>query len=219
MILPFGKYKGSDIDNIITDISHSKWLLNQPWFKVKYPKEHDYFKSLFDGISKQTEITMYLYCLALSGGNGIKIGKTINYVPKRLYDYVCGTNNYTRNIDKYPIDIKKSFVFKTNDLGIEKHLKSTFKPLRVEGLTELFNIDFECIKDEISLKSKENPAFFYYKKPLYDLVPYNTLRELRQAFVIYLDKHPMFQIEYEKHLYSNGLGQYYNPNFMSENLN
>ena len=217
--MPFGKYKNKSIDSIITDVSHSKWLLKQTWFNVKYPNEYEYFKSFFDGILKQTEKTMYFYCLTLSDGIGVKIGKTNDYAPKRLYDYVCTTHNYTRYIQKHPVDIKKSFVFKTNDLDIEKYLKNTLKHLRIGSLPELFNIDFECIKNEIFLISKENTSFFYYKKPLYDLVPYDTLRELREEFVIHLDKHPKFQIEYEKHLYSNGLIKNYEPNFLSENLN
>jgi hypothetical protein len=50
-------------------------------------------------------------------------------------------------------------------------------------------------------------------------VPYDSLIELRKAFVIHLDKHAKFQNEYENHLRSNGLGQNYDPNFVSENLN
>lgn len=217
IFMPFGKYKGQYIDNIVTDISHSKWLLKKEWFKNDYPKEYDYFKSLFDIIMQQAEKTMYFYCLVLSGGNGIKVGKTIQYVPKRLYNYVCATNNYTLQIKENPIDIKKSFVFKTNDFGIEKHIKNIFKDSRIHGF-ELLNIDIESIENELLSQSKKNSSLFYYKKSLSDFIPYDTLADLRKVFVIYMDKHVCFKKEYENHLQSKGLITKYDPDFVGGNL-
>lgn len=219
MIMPIGKYKGKSIDSIVSDESHCKWYLEKPWFERDYPKEYQYLDSLFNAVSGQNNKTMFLYCLVLSDGFGIKVGKTKNYLPKRLYDYVCATHNYTRYIDEYPIDIKQSFVFKTNDLDIEKHLKKVLTPLRIDDKSELFNVDFKTIENEIKLKSNENENLFYYKKPIFDLIPYNSMAELRKEFVIYIDKHPQFQREYERHLSSRDLLRYYEPNFVGGNLN
>jgi hypothetical protein len=219
MVIPFGKYKGSHLNKIVTDVAYTKWLLDKYWFKAKFPKEYEYLKCLFDSTVKQMGNTMYLYCLVLHHGNGVKVGKTINYVPKRIYDYVCSTNNYTRYIEEYSVDVRKSFVFKTNDLDLENHIKNTFKCLRIDGLSELFNIDFECINDEIHLKSKEDDSYFYYKKPLADFIPYDSLKELRKKFVIHTDKHFDFQKEYERHLYYKGFAYRYDPNFVGGSLN
>lgn len=217
--MPIGKYKGKHIDSIVSDKAHCNWYLKKPWFKRNYPKEYQYLDSLFNAVASQNKKTMFLYCLVLSDGFGIKVGKTINYVPKRLYDYVCTTHNYTKYIDNYPIEIKKSFVFKTNDLNIESYIKKVFKDFRIDGKSELFNVDFEYIENEIKQKSNENKNFFYYKKPLFDFIPYDSMVQLRKEFVIYIDKYPQFQIEYEKHLSSRNLLRYYEPHFIGGNLN
>lgn len=217
--MPIGKYKGKHIDSIVSDKAHCNWYLKKPWFKRNYPIEYQYLDSLFNAVESQNKKTMFLYCLVLSDGFGIKVGKTTNYVPKRLYDYVCATHNYTRYIDNYPIKVKKSFVFKTNDLNIERHIKNVFKDFRIDGKSELFNVGFEYIENEIKLKSNENKNLFYYKKPLFDFIPYDSMVRLRKEFVIYADKYPQFQIEYEKHLSSRNLLRYYEPNFIGGNLN
>lgn len=218
MRMPIGKYKGKLIDNIITDIPHVRWFLKKHWFKHKYPHEYEYMNCLYESIIEQVENTTTFYCLLFSNNQGIKIGKTKQFIPKRMYDYVCTTNNYTKYLQNNPINIKKSVVFRTNDLSIEKHIKTNFKCFN-KGLPELLDIDLEYIENEILIRSKKNISFFYSKKLLYDFIPYNNLSDLRNSFVIHTNKHIDFKNEYENHLLSKGLFNIYNPSFLNETMN
>lgn len=41
MQIPFGKYKGQEIDVLASDLSYAEWILSQEWVKEKYPQLHD----------------------------------------------------------------------------------------------------------------------------------------------------------------------------------
>ena len=218
MIMPFGKYKDCYVEDIFTDVEHTRWCLRQTFVLYDYPELHHHLKTLYDTIKDSVENTMYFYCLVLSNNGGTKIGKTIQYVPKRLYTQVHQTNNYTLAYENNPVDIKKSFVFKTNDLGVEKEMKKLFKPFLIHGF-ELIDVDFNTIERELNKRAKENEGFYYYKKPLYDFIPYESLQALRKDFVIYINRYVEFRGEYEAHLRSRDLIRLYDPNFVGGSLN
>jgi len=41
MQIPFGKYKGQEIDVLADDLSYAQWILDQEWTKEKHPKLYD----------------------------------------------------------------------------------------------------------------------------------------------------------------------------------
>ena len=41
VILEFGKYKGQPIEVLEHDEQYKEWMLNQPWFKDRYPKQYN----------------------------------------------------------------------------------------------------------------------------------------------------------------------------------
>ncbi|WP_324282641.1 hypothetical protein VKI22_03575 [Cyanobacterium aponinum UTEX 3221] len=48
IILPFGKYKGRKVNQIIIeDIDYINWLFNQEWLKEKYPLIYIYLEKEF----------------------------------------------------------------------------------------------------------------------------------------------------------------------------
>lgn len=53
MILPFGKYKGQEIDVLEDDLSYAQWLLQQEWFAQKHPDLHDAIMILHQEASSQ----------------------------------------------------------------------------------------------------------------------------------------------------------------------
>jgi predicted ATPase len=56
LTIPFGKYKGQDIDVLSSDLSYAKWMLDQDWFLQKYPKLSIEIKELFESESKEVAI-------------------------------------------------------------------------------------------------------------------------------------------------------------------
>ena len=47
MKLPFGKYKGQEIDILSEDLSYAKWIVEQEWVKEKYPDLFEAIMILF----------------------------------------------------------------------------------------------------------------------------------------------------------------------------
>jgi len=52
-MIPFGKYKGQDIDVLSSDLGYAKWMLSQDWFLQKYPELSISIQELFEEESKQ----------------------------------------------------------------------------------------------------------------------------------------------------------------------
>ncbi len=53
MIIPFGKYKGQEIDVLAEDLSYARWMLAQEWFTQKYPDLAQAIGVLFQEESKE----------------------------------------------------------------------------------------------------------------------------------------------------------------------
>ena len=53
MIIPFGKYKGQEIDVLSTDLSYARWMLAQDWFTQKHPDLAKAIEILFNEESKE----------------------------------------------------------------------------------------------------------------------------------------------------------------------
>ncbi len=53
MTIPFGKYKGRDIDVLADDLGYAKWMLEQEWFAQKYPELAKAIEVLFQEESKE----------------------------------------------------------------------------------------------------------------------------------------------------------------------
>ena len=47
MKLPFGKYKGQEIDILEKDLSYAKWIIEQEWVKAKHPDLYEAIMILF----------------------------------------------------------------------------------------------------------------------------------------------------------------------------
>ena len=55
VIIPFGKYSGSDIDDVIArDPSYIHWLMQQPWFREKYVTLVQNITNIHQGPSDET---------------------------------------------------------------------------------------------------------------------------------------------------------------------
>jgi hypothetical protein len=40
-VVPFGKHKGEPVERLLADRQYLDWLLQQPWFAVRYPEIHN----------------------------------------------------------------------------------------------------------------------------------------------------------------------------------
>ena len=38
--ITFGKYKGKTLEELSKDQQYSKWLITQPWFKIKFKEQY-----------------------------------------------------------------------------------------------------------------------------------------------------------------------------------
>jgi hypothetical protein len=41
-IMPFGKYRGAPLDAVVDDVAYVRWLLQQRWFREKFPFHRQY---------------------------------------------------------------------------------------------------------------------------------------------------------------------------------
>jgi hypothetical protein len=41
-VMPFGKYRGAPLDAVVEDVTYAEWLLAQPWFSEKFPRQRSY---------------------------------------------------------------------------------------------------------------------------------------------------------------------------------
>jgi hypothetical protein len=46
MTMPFGKYKGRPLADIVEDANYAGWLLLQPWFAEKFPEHRAYIEAM-----------------------------------------------------------------------------------------------------------------------------------------------------------------------------
>jgi hypothetical protein len=46
LIMPFGKYRGCLLADIVADANYTNWLLAQPWFAEKFPEHQSYIEAM-----------------------------------------------------------------------------------------------------------------------------------------------------------------------------
>ncbi len=210
-IMPFGKYRGMKLSEmVLISKSYNQWLIEKTTFFSEYPETYKNFMSLHNAICQQSKATIIFYILIFHDQDFIKVGKTKQYFPKRLYNYVVCDRIY----ENYNIDIKKSIVFKTNDLEIERKVLNEFKEFAWLNPREALFLDKDYIIDFIRSQKKENQQHFYLKKPVFDFIPYKTGKDMREDFVMHTDKYHDFKGIYERHL--NMKFKPYNPFFLGE---
>lgn len=218
-IMSFGKYEGEEIENFIfSDKSYCKWLLAKQSFKDEYPKTYEFLKKYFDIIyHEQTTETVFFYVLHFVNREYVKVGITGNFIVKRLYSYSHTMNFY----DKDTIDYKKSIVFKSNDIEIEKKVLKYFKNDRIDRKTERVVTSTIEIENYIKSIDKSDNENFYRKKCIHDFIPFDYSPDFRNSFSIKINQFQDFKNVYEENLRKVGLFDIYNPEFyeIRENKN
>jgi len=48
MRMPFGKYVGMPVDQVLIDRNYVGWLLAQPWFGEKFPEHRQYLEATYN---------------------------------------------------------------------------------------------------------------------------------------------------------------------------
>ena len=54
VIMPFGKYRGAPLNEMVKDVPYAEWLLGQRWFSEKFPNHRRY---LVDALRRVTDDT------------------------------------------------------------------------------------------------------------------------------------------------------------------
>lgn len=218
-IINFGKYKGQEIESFIfSDKSYCIWLLKQDSFKKEYPKTFDFLFNYFNVIYNEqiTEI-VYFYILKFVDREYVKVGITSNFIVKRIYSYSHTMNYYYKDI----IDYKNSYVFKSNDIEIEKKILKHFKSQRIDRKTERVIASISEIESFIINCNKLDNEFYYRKKCLKDFIPFEFSTDFSESFYIKINQFQDFKNVYESNLKSVGLFDKYNPEYFEirENKN
>lgn len=218
-IMMFGKYEGYEIEDFLfSDKSYCNWLLKKDSFKEEYPKTHDYLNKYYNLIySEQITESVYFYVLRFLDREYVKVGITSNFIVKRIYSYSHTMNYYVQDV----IDYQNSFVFKSNDIEIEKRVLKYFKPQRIDRKTERVVTTITEIEEFIASCKSLNNEFYYRKKCLKDFIPFKFSTDFSESFYIKINQFQDFKNVYESNLKKIGLFENYNPEFyeIKENKN
>jgi hypothetical protein len=215
----FGKYEGEEIENFIfSDKSYCKWLLEKDSFKIEYPKTFNFLNKYFNIIySEQVTDILYFYVLKFIDREYVKVGITRDFIVKRIYSYSHTINYYDQDV----IDYKNSFVFKSNDIDIEKKVLKSFKGQRIDRKTERVVTTISDIEKYIKECERINDDFYYRKKCLKDFIPFENSSDFKESFYIKLNQFQDFKNVYESNLKNINLFKKYNSDFheIQENKN
>ncbi len=210
-IMMFGKYEGEEIEKFIfSDKSYCKWLLEKESFKIEYPKTFEFLSKYFDIIyNEQVTETVFFYVLKFIDKEYLKVGITGDFIVKRIYSYSHTINYYDQDI----IDYKNSFVFKSNDIEIEKKVLKHFKGQRIDRKTERVVTTISDIEKYIKECEKLNSDFYYRKKCLKDFIPFEYSFDFKESFYIKINQFQDFKNVYESNLKNINLFKNYNSDF------
>jgi hypothetical protein len=133
VILEFGKYKGQPVEVLEHDEQYKEWVLNQPWFKDRYPKVYNVIINNFCEPSSTPEHNK-MQARFLDEDFRVAFCHVIN-----IYAY-CGYFSYQINGygDIYTIDLLEDFgrisprvKFEDNgvDVKLDGRIKVEIKPI------------------------------------------------------------------------------------------
>lgn len=210
-VMAFGKFEGMKIDDLIfNEKSYCKWLLSKESFRMEYPATYDYLLRYYTIVhEKMDSKVIYLYLLSFCDREYLKIGKTINFIVKRIYSYTHCITFYSHHV----IDFKNSYVYMTNDLDIEKKILKTFKGQRIDRKTERISTSIEIIENYLKLEQKNNLNFYYSKKRMHKFLPFDNGKEFSQCFSLKINEFVRFKENYERRLKELDLLSDYDPIF------
>ena len=210
-MMMFGKYDSIKIENFISsDKSYCEWLLRKESFKDEYPETYDYLKKCYDAVHRNATEIKYFFVLNFRETDYLKIGITKNFIVKRIYGYTQKVNNYEKDL----IDYKSSFVYRTNDMEIQKKTLKNFNELTIDGRTKKIVTSVDDIDSFITKNENTSPDYFYTKKCLYDFIPFDNGTELEHSIDIKSNEFANFKEVYEDHLRRLNLRHKYNPEFI-----
>lgn len=209
MILDFGPYYGKEIKDIIFDKNYCKWLLNKSEsFKSEYP---NMYNELFDLMNLHYKDSyLYMYVLCFKDTDFIKIGKTKQFIVRRMYNYVYGDINYIN----YNIDWSKSFVYKTNCLTAENELINLLHQYKLNDFKERFDLEaLNHLQSEIQ-KINIDGNYYFNKKKLIDFIPFKDSNEWKENFYVKINGFKDFERMYLNILDELDLKHRFNPDFI-----
>ncbi|WP_027126295.1 GIY-YIG nuclease family protein [Gelidibacter mesophilus] len=210
-VMAFGKFEGIKIDDFIfNEKSYCKWLLTKESFKLEYPATYKVLQQYYTVVHEENASkVIFLYLLTFYDKNYLKIGKTSNFIVKRIYSYTNCSTFYFNHI----IDFKKSYVYMTNDIEIENRILKTFKDQRIDKKTERICTPIENIENYLKLQQKNNLNFYYSKKCLHSFLPFDNGKEFSQCINLKINEFVRFRKNYERRLKELSLFSDYDPIF------
>lgn len=126
MKIPFGKYKNQDIDILCNDISYAKWMLDQEWFKQKYPQLYQEIEILLQEESKD------IAKKALSAKENMLLSIDLKREKIENFDEYPLSLNVIKNLTRTKLHPHVTFIVGENGSG-----KSTL--LEALAITQGFN--------------------------------------------------------------------------------
>ena len=183
MKITFGKYKNKDLSIVNDDNNYKTWLLNQSFFKDKYPEEYKYLKNY----KKPINFFECLYnnldndCLEMVS-NYLKVDKYYNY------------ESFTFRADLIDHKIKTSFKHRENLLEVITILNNKPKKLTPYNVFEykLFhenNLErfmYNCFNNGITRGDDlHNKKYDYFLENMYDQV--RNYKDYKVGFGKYKD--------------------------------
>lgn len=209
--LEFGPYYGMKIADFISDKNYCRWLINKhKTFKYEYPEMYNELAKMYDLYYGGKYIYLYVLCFKDEGVDYIKIGKTNQFIVRRMYNYIYG---YLSGYSGNNVDWSKSFVYKTNRLSAEKDLFLLLDKYRLNQREEKFHLKaLTEIHSEIQKLAIDK--YYFNKKMLSDFIPFIDGNAWKDCFYVPINAFQDFERMYLELLDCLGLKSRYNPDFI-----
>ncbi len=150
MKIPFGKYKGCDIDALASDLDYAKWMLEQDWVLQKYPELFLEVKELLQEEKEEKSKT------SLDTSKNMLVSVALKSEKIEDYSQYPLSIPFLKNIDRLMLNPHVTFIIGENGSG-----KSTL--LEALAITQGFNPEGGTVNFNFSTKDSHSNLHEYLR--------------------------------------------------------